>query len=480
MYTRYSEEDINEMKEPLIFELSRTGRKACGFQKVDISGLIPPEYLRTNPPPLPELSELDVVRHFTRLSQLNYCVDTTMYPLGSCTMKYNPKFNELIAQDSKWMDLHPYQKEELLQGILGLLYQIQGYLCQITGMDSATLQPAAGAHGELTGLFLIRAYHKGRKQVRRKIIVPDSSHGTNPSSAHIAGFTVVTIPSGKDGEVDISALEAQLDNDTAGVMLTNPNTLGIFETRILKIAELVHKNGALLYCDGANLNPLLGRFRPGDMGFDVMHINLHKTFGTPHGGGGPGSGPVLVKKCLEPYLPVPIVEYKDGKYLLQYNRPNSIGRVRAFCGNIGVVIKAYAYIRALGNEGLKKVGTYSVLNANYMRVKLMNYYYLPYKRMCMHEFVLSSQTHSASDVAKRLLDYGFYAPTVHFPLIVPEAIMIEPTETESKDQLDRFIKALVDIDKEPPEIVKNSPHNLPVRRLDEVNAARNLDIVWQQ
>lgn len=472
------------MKESVIFDLSRSGRKAYSLPKSLASSpklekLIPQEYLRKTPPELPELSELDIVRHFTRLSQLNYSVDTVMYPLGSCTMKYNPKVNETIVQNMRWAYLHPYQPEELSQGIMKIMYEMQKFLCEICGMDDISLQPAAGAHGELLGLLLIRAYHKEKGGNRKKVIVPDSSHGTNPSSAHIAGYDVVIMPSGAGGEVDLSALESALDNDTAAVMLTNPNTLGIFETKILRIAEMVHSHGALLYGDGANLNALLGRFRPGDLGFDVIHLNLHKTFSTPHGGGGPGSGPVLVKKHLSPYMPVPVIEYKDNKYRFNHNKPKSIGKIRSFYGNIGVIIKAYSYIKALGRAGLEKVGDISVLNANYMRVRLQEYYNLPYKRMCMHEFVLSSQKQKAGDIAKRLLDYGFYAPTVYFPLIVHEALMVEPTETESKITIDRFIQALIDIDKEDPGIVKNAPHNLPVSRLDEVTAVKNPDLVWK-
>lgn len=464
MCTRDSEEDSGEMKEPIIFELSKAEKpRERGRGKWD---LIPFEYLRKEPARLPELSELDIVRHFTRLSQLNYSVDTVMYPLGSCTMKYNPKVNEAIVQNANWQYIHPYQPKKLSQGILKLLNEIERFLCEICGMDAVSFHPSAGAHGELLGLLLIRAYHKERGNRHSKVIVPDSSHGTNPSSAHIAGYKVVTIPSNPNGEVNLDALESALDNDTAAVMLTNPNTLGIFETKILEIAKLVHEHGALLYGDGANLNALLGRFRPGDMGFDVIHVNLHKTFSTPHGGGGPGSGPVLVKKHLEPYLPKP------------NNRPKSIGRIRAFYGNIGVIIRAYAYIKALGREGLEKAGNMAVLNSNYMRVKLQKYYDLPYNRMCMHEFVLSSKNKRAGDIAKRLLDYGFYAPTVYFPLIVPEALMIEPTETESKATLDKFIQTLIDIDSEDPSIVKNAPHNLPVGRLDEVTAARDPDLAW--
>lgn len=483
------------MTEPLIFEKSIAGKKAYSLPKLNVpqpplQELIPQEHMRKEPVPLPEVSEPEVVRHFTRLSQKNYSVDTNMYPLGSCTMKYNPKINETIVQTKEWSSIHPYQPEKVSQGILKLLYETQNYLCEICGMDAVSLQPAAGAHGEFLGLLLIKAYHKMRKEKRTTIIVSDSSHGTNPSSAHIAGYKVVTVPSCKKGEVDLKALESALDNNTAAVMLTNPNTLGIFESRILKIADMIHKKGALLYGDGANLNAMLGRFRPGDMGFDVIHLNLHKTFSTPHGGGGPGSGPVAVKKDLEPYLPIPRIirlVNKDNKsspcaqrldkYSFSWDNPKSIGRIHSFYGNIGIIIRAYAYIKALGAEGLRKVSNYAVLNANYMRVNLQNDYKLPYDRICMHEFVLSSKNQKkAGNIAKRLLDYGFYAPTVYFPLIVSEALMIEPTETESKETLDKFISTLKNILKENPAIVKQAPHNLPVTKLDEVTAARYPDL----
>jgi glycine dehydrogenase subunit 2 len=474
------------VKEVLIFELSKAGRKAYSLPKIDIpqksiKELIPQSYLRESSPELPELSELDIVRHFTRLSHLNYSVDTVMYPLGSCTMKYNPKVNEAVVQNEQWTNLHPYSPEKLSQGVLKMLYEMQKFLCEISGMDAGSLQPAAGAHGEFLGLLLIRAYHKEKGSHRTKVIVPDSSHGTNPSSAHIAGYEVITIPSNENGEVDLAALENVLDDNTAAVMLTNPNTVGIFEGNILKISELVHKKGALLYGDGANMNALLGTFRPGDIGFDVMHINLHKSFSTPHGGGGPGSGPVFVKKHLEPYLPLPVIEYKNGEYILQYDRPASIGKMHSFYGNVGVILRAYAYIRALGKQGIEKAGKLAVLNANYMRAKLKKHYNLHYDRkLCAHEFVMSSKKHKALDIAKRLLDYGFYAPTIYFPLIVHEAIMIEPTETESKDMLDKFIDTLIKIDEEDTEKVKHAPYNLPISRLDEVGAARNPDISWKK
>ena len=472
------------MKESLIFELSKPGRRAASLPKTsvpyeDIDNLIPAEHRRQELALLPEVSELDIVRHFTRLSQLNYSVDTVMYPLGSCTMKYNPKVNESIVRNEKWMKLHPFQPQETIPGILKLIYEMQKVLCHICGMDSISLHPAAGAHGELLGLLLIRAYYQMRGEKRTRVIVPDSSHGTNPSSAHLAGFEVITVPSNEKGEIDLNTLENKLDDSIAAMMITNPNTLGIFETRILQISEMLHRRGILLYGDGANMNALLGRWRPGDLGFDVIHLNLHKTFSTPHGGGGPGSGPVLVKKDLEPFLPVPVIGIKKGKYCLSYEHPKSIGKIHSFYGNIGVIIKAYCYIMALGGEGLRKVSSLAVLNANYLKEKLKQHYHLPYDRICMHEFVLSCRKNRAIDIAKRLLDYGFYAPTIYFPLIVPEALMLEPTETESKSILDEFAEAMKEINRETLDILKNAPHNLPVSRMDEVNAARNPDLMWR-
>lgn len=477
------------MAEKTIFELSGEGKKSYSLPDIELEKypaekIIPKEYLRDTAPGLPEVTELELVRHFTRMSRLNYSVDTQMYPLGSCTMKYNPKVNEVIAQNPNLINVHPYQPESSAQGTLKLLYEIQEYLCEILGMHAVSLQPCAGAHGELLGLLLIKAYHRDRKENRTKIIVSDSSHGTNPSSAHIAGYEVVTIASNERGEVDLNALEAVLDTDTAALMLTNPNTLGLFESKILKISEMVHNKGALLYGDGANMNALAGRFKPGDMGFDVMHVNLHKTFSTPHGGGGPGSGPVGVKEHLFPFLPVPVIEMENNEYILNYKRPKSIGKIHAFYGNSGVIAKAYAYIRSLGAEGLKKASAIAVLNANYMLSKLKKSYKLPYDRLCMHEFVLSADNQAskgvhAKDIAKRLLDYGFYAPTIYFPLIVSEALMIEPAETESKNTLDEFISVLEKINQEDPEMLKNAPYDLPVTRLDEVNAARKPDLSWQ-
>ncbi|MCM8901510.1 aminomethyl-transferring glycine dehydrogenase subunit GcvPB [Caldicoprobacter algeriensis] len=481
------------MKErPLIFEMSKSGRKAyslphCDVPQLALEEMVPRECLREEDARLPEVSEVDVVRHFTRLSQLNYGVDSGFYPLGSCTMKYNPKVNEDVAALAGFTQVHPLQPAETVQGCLEILYRMDRLLSEITGMDRFSLQPAAGAHGEMTGLMIIKAYHQHRGDVKRnKIIVPDSAHGTNPASAAMVGFDVVEVKSNDRGEVDLEALKAVVDDTTAGLMLTNPNTLGLFEGNILEIANIVHKAGGLLYYDGANMNAILGIARPGDMGFDVVHLNLHKTFSTPHGGGGPGSGPVGVKKELEPFLPVPMVGFKDGRYYLDYDRPLSIGRVKSFYGNFGVVVKAYAYIMSMGAEGLKRVSESAVLNANYLMERLKEHYLVPYNRRCMHEFVISAQRQkekgvSALDIAKRLMDFGFHPPTMYFPLIVKEALMIEPTETESKETLDAFADALIEIAREveeQPEKVKGAPHTTPVRRLDEAKAARNPVLRW--
>jgi len=478
-------------EEKLIFEIGSPGRAGYSLPSCEGSpapeSVIPKGYLRAAAPALPEASELDVVRHFTNLSRKNFGVDTNFYPLGSCTMKYNPKVCEEAAKIPGFLKAHPYQPEELSQGLLQIFHETEQYLCEICGMDAFSLQPAAGAHGEFLGLLLISAYFRDRREKRSKVIVPDSSHGTNPSSAHIAGFSVVTIKSNADGEVDLAELEKALDDDTAALMMTNPNTLGLFERKIVEIAEMVHKRGALLYYDGANLNPLLGLARPGDMGFDVIHVNLHKTFATPHGGGGPGSGPVGVKKALEPFLPVPRIRKNDDSYRFDGKLPKSVGRVRSFYGNAGVILRAYAYIRALGAEGLKKVALYSILNANYIKEQLKNDYHLPYDRTCMHEFVFSSakqldrEVH-AVDVAKALIDMGIHPPTIYFPLIVPEAIMIEPTETESKETLDRFIAAMREIAakaKSDPASLKAAPVTTPVTRLDEVKAAREPNLCYK-
>lgn len=473
--------------EPLIFELSVDGRTSavlpdCDVPAAELKDIIPDKFLREDQVELPEVSEIDLVRHFTRLSRKNHGVDSGFYPLGSCTMKYNPKVNEDIARLDGFSKVHPYQPEETVQGCLELMYRTDRLLAEITGMERVSLQPAAGAHGEMTGLMIIKAYHENRGETRRtKIIIPDSAHGTNPASAAVAGFDVVEVKSGERGGVDIDELKSLMSDEVAGLMLTNPNTLGLFDENIAIIADIVHKAGGLLYYDGANANAILGISRPGDMGFDVVHLNLHKTFGTPHGGGGPGSGPVGVKSDLVPFLPKPVVEYEDGHYYFDYNRPLSIGKVKAFYGNFSVVVKAYAYIRSLGPDGLRKVSETAVINANYIQAKLKRYYHLPYDRICMHEMVFSGVKQkqfgvSTLDIAKRLLDFGFHPPTIYFPLIVREAFMIEPTETESKETLDAFLEAMIQIagDAESnPEILKEAPVNTPVSRLDEASAARN-------
>ncbi|MCK4947337.1 MAG: aminomethyl-transferring glycine dehydrogenase subunit GcvPB [Candidatus Aureabacteria bacterium] len=479
-----------EKSSGLIFEKSSRGRKAfslpeAAMPETEIESLIPGKYLRKNLR-FPEISELDIVRHFTHLASKNFNVDGNFYPLGSCTMKYNPKVNEDIASMEKFRDIHPMFPEKYVQGILSLLKEMEEMLCRITAMDAFCLYPAAGAHGEFLGMLLIRAYHERKGKIRKKIIVPDSSHGTNPSSVHMAGYEVVSIASDKNGEVDLEALESALDEEVAAFMMTNPNTLGLFESKILEIAEKVHSRGALLYYDGANLNPLLGICRPGDMGFDVVHLNLHKTFSTPHGGGGPGSGPVGVKKHLVPFLPVPVIEEKDGGLILNRQKPQSVGSIKSFFGNVGVIIKAYSYIKALGDEGLKRTGKLSVLNANYLKQKLKGSYHLPFDKTCMHEFVLSAKKQldsgiHAVDIAKGLIDRGIHPPTVYFPMIVEEAIMIEPTETESKNTLDEFVntmKEIAGLAAKTPEILKKAPIKMSVKRLDEVQAARVLDVCW--
>jgi len=492
------------MSGSLIFEISSSGRGGCYCPAPDVpiekpGELLPAGMLRDKPAGLPEAAEVDVVRHYTRLSRMNYGVDTGFYPLGSCTMKYNPKINEDAAALPGFASLHPYQSEKLCQGALKLMYELEKILCEIAGMDRFTLQPAAGAHGELTGMMIIRAYHLHRGDAQRnKVLVPDSAHGTNPATASMCGCETVEVKSNECGGVDLDDLRRLVGEDTAGLMLTNPNTLGIFDENILKITEIVHEAGGLVYCDGANMNAIMGIARPGDMGFDAVHFNLHKTFSTPHGGGGPGSGPVGVKEFLVPFLPRPLVERRlveccaeccetagtsakiKEVYCLDYRGDNSIGRVKAFYGNFGVMVKAYAYIRMLGADGLKEASEHAVLNANYLKEKLKQTYNLPYDRNCMHEFVLSAKNLKdmgvrTLDIAKRLLDYGYYPPTIYFPLIVEEALMIEPTETESRETLDEFIEAMEKIAREAeesPELVTGAPHHTPVKRLDEVTAAR--------
>ncbi|EJP6473020.1 aminomethyl-transferring glycine dehydrogenase subunit GcvPB [Clostridium botulinum] len=478
----------------VIFELSSEGRKGyrlpdLDVPEVELSKLLPKNLLREDEIDLPEVSEVDVVRHYTALSNKNYTVDNGFYPLGSCTMKYNPKINEDMATLSGFSKIHPLQDENISQGALELMYDLKGKLCEITGLDDFTLQPAAGAHGEYTGLLIIKAYHKKRGDTKRtKIIVPDSAHGTNPASASVAGFDIVEIKSGEDGRVSIEELKKVLNDEIAGLMLTNPSTLGLFEKDIKLISELVHEAGGLLYYDGANLNAIMGIARPGDMGFDVCHLNMHKTFSTPHGGGGPGSGPVGVKKHLAKFLPVPTVEKENDKFILDYNREDSLGKIRSLYGNFGVMVKAYAYILTMGRKGLKSASENAVLNANYIKESLRDYYNIGKDDICKHEVILSTLKenphHIATlDIAKRLIDYGVHPPTVYFPLIIEEALMIEPTESESKETVDEFIDAMKKIAveaKENPELLHEAPVNAPVRRLDQVKAARKPILKWQK
>jgi glycine dehydrogenase subunit 2 len=484
---------LNE-NSPLIFEISKPGRIGYSLPEVDVpevevKDLIPEDYLRTEKPELPEVSELDIIRHYTALSKRNHGVDSGFYPLGSCTMKYNPKINEDIARFPGFADIHPLQDESTVQGALELMYDLMEQLKEITGMDGVTLQPAAGAHGEWTGLMLIRAFHEANGDFHKtKVIIPDSAHGTNPASASVAGFETVTVKSNENGLVDLEDLRRVVGPDTAALMLTNPNTLGLFEENIVEIAEIVHEAGGKLYYDGANLNAILGKARPGDMGFDVVHLNLHKTFTGPHGGGGPGSGPVGVKKELLPFLPKPILVKTENSYAFDFNRPQSIGRVKPFYGNFGIIVRAYTYIRTMGPDGLRQVTENAVLNANYMMRSLAPYYDLPYDRHCKHEFVISGRRQKklgvrTLDIAKRLLDFGFHPPTIYFPLNVEECMMIEPTETESKETLDAFIETMIQIAKEAeenPEIVQEAPHTTVVKRLDETKAARHPILKYQR
>ena len=472
----------------LSFEKSRAGRRGATLPKDRLAGSnasLPKHLMRHDAPNFPEISEPEAMRHFVNLSRKNFSIDTHFYPLGSCTMKYNPKVNEWAARHRKFASLHPLQPVSTVQGMLQVMVELEQGLMTIAGMDRFTLQPAAGAHGELTGLMLVHAYHAARgDHHRRKVLVPDSSHGTNPATAALVGYEVVQMKSNARGRLDVAELEKHLDDNVACLMLTNPNTLGLFEEDILEVAKRVHAKGGLLYYDGANLNALLGIARPGDMGFDIVHINLHKTFSTPHGGGGPGSGPVGVKKHLIPFLPHPLVEKKNDQYVFSERSPQSIGRVKAFHGNAGTLLRAYVYMRSLGLEGIIKTGKDAVLNANYVRVKLRDSFKPAVDEPCMHEFVLTpyppgtvppAQPLHASDIGKRLLDYGFHAPTVHFPLVVPDAIMIEPTESESLETLDSFIVAMKAIAEEirvEPEKVRNAPYDLPIRRPNEVLAAR--------
>ncbi len=478
-------------EEPLIFEQGGKGRKGYSLPKEDVkavdpSSLIPPHLLRKDIEGFPELSEVEVVRHFTRLSQWNYGVDSGFYPLGSCTMKYNPKINEEVARLKGFAHIHPYQPEELVQGVLRLMVELESFLSEITGMDQVTLQPAAGAHGELTGLMMIRAALQERGEKRKKVLVPDTAHGTNCSTSTIASFQAVEIKSNERGVIPPSKVEAFMDGEVAAIMVTHPNTLGLFEEHLAEIAEIVHRKGGYVYCDGANLNALMGIVRLGDLGVDVVHLNLHKTFSTPHGGGGPGSGPVAVKKELAPFLPIPVIEKEGERYRFNFDRPKSIGRVKAFYGNFGVLLKAYAYILSMGAEGLKRASEMAVLSANYLMQQLKGSYDLPYDRPCMHECVFTDrfqEKHHVStlDIAKRLIDYGFHPPTIYFPLVVKGALMMEPTETESKEGLDRFIETMVTIAREAeenPELLRQAPTRVKVRRLDEVLAARKPRLRW--
>ncbi|MDQ6599627.1 glycine dehydrogenase subunit 2 [Bacillus salipaludis] len=477
---------MHNQDQALIFELSTPGRVGYSLPEMDVpelelNDLLPEGYLRADEPELPEVSELDIMRHYTALSKRNHGLDSGFYPLGSCTMKYNPKINENVARYNGFAHIHPLQDEDSVQGALELMYDLQEHLIEITGMDEVTLQSAAGAHGEWTGLMLIRAFHEANGDFNRtKVIVPDSAHGTNPASATIAGFETVTVKSNENGLVDLEDLRRVVGEDTAALMLTNPNTLGLFEENIVELAEIVHDAGGKLYYDGANLNAVLSKARPGDMGFDVVHLNLHKTFTGPHGGGGPGSGPVGVKADLIPFLPKPVVAKRGEDYVLDYDRPLSIGRVKPFYGNFGINVRAYTYIRSMGPDGLKAVTENAVLNANYMMRRLADHYDLPFDKHCKHEFVLSGRRQKklgvrTLDVAKRLLDFGYHPPTIYFPLIVEECLMIEPTETEAKETLDAFCDVMIQIAKEAeenPEIVQEAPHTTIVGRMDETKAAR--------
>ena len=478
----------------LIFELSKTGRKAYKLPELDvedkdISEFFPENFINENPLTLPEVNEVEVVRHYTNLSDKNHGLDTGFYPLGSCTMKYNPKINEDTARFDGFANVHPRQREDCTQGSLQLMYELQNSLGEVAGMDQMSLQPAAGAQGELTGIMVIKAYHEHNNDTKRDtIIVPDSAHGTNPATSAMAGYKIQEVKSKDNGRVDVEALRALVGENTAGLMLTNPNTLGLFESEIKEMADIVHEAGGQLYYDGANANAILGLARPGDMGFDVVHFNIHKTFSTPHGGGGPGSGAMGVKEHLKQFLPIPIVGKEGDRYFLDYGLENTIGKVMNFYGHFGILVRAYTYILSMGSDGLKKASEMAVLSANYMASKLKDDYYLPIDTIYKHEFVLSglkdSSLHvSTLDIAKRLMDFNFHPPTVYFPLIIREAMMIEPTETESLETLDEFIDALKIIAKEAKEdmsILKNAPHSTVVRRPDETKAARNIVVTYNQ
>jgi glycine dehydrogenase subunit 2 len=474
------------MSEPLLYEVSASGRMGVFLPELDVpASELPEEYLRDELN-LPEVSEVQVSRHYVRLSQLNYGVDLGIYPLGSCTMKYNPKVNEDAARIPGFTATHPLQPEETVQGNLKMMYGLQEYLREIGGWAEVSLQPAAGAHGEFTGILMMRAYHEYRKDAKRiKMLVPDSAHGTNPASSAMSGYTTVEIKSDERGNVDLGELKAHCDDTVVGLMLTNPNTLGLFDEHVVEICQAVHDCGGLVYFDGANLNAMTGISKPADQGFDVMHYNLHKTFSTPHGGGGPGSGPVGANEKLAPFLPGPNA-VKDGDVYKLHMPEQTIGRVKSFYGNFGIFLRAYTYIRMLGAEGLREMSENAVLNANYLRVRIHDVYPVPYDRICMHEFVaeghIEGSDANAMDISKRLIDYGVHPPTNYFPLIVHEALMIEPCETEPIEELDRFADALLEIAEEAkrdPDLLHNAPHTAPVTRLDEVRAARQLTLRWK-
>ncbi len=472
-----------------IFEISKQGRKGYSLPELDVPEIyIAKEFRRQKVADLPEVSEPQVIRHFVNLSTLNHHVDKNMYPLGSCTMKYNPKINEELCRLEGLTQLHPLQPEKTVQGALRLMYELGEYLKKIVNLEAITLQPAAGAHGEFAAISMFKAHFNKMQQMRKYILVPDSAHGTNPASVNFSGFKPITLPSDREGLVDLAKLSELMTDEVAGIMLTNPNTLGLFEKNVKKITDLVHGKGGLVYLDGANLNALLGVTRPGDLGFDAVHFNLHKTFSTPHGGGGPGSGPVAVRKLLASYLPIPVVAQEKEKFYLDYNISDSIGKVQSFYGNFLVMVRAYIFLRVIGEDGLRAISKAAILNANYVIQSLRDDYYLPFPGFCMHEGVLSGKNLKdfgirTLDVAKKLLDYGFHAPTIYFPLIVSEALMIEPTENESKETLDQFIQAMKQIRQDAeknPESLKAAPKNTPVRRLDEVKAVKELKVRWKK
>ncbi len=474
----------------LLFELSHPGRRthflpACDVPVGGASELLPKNAIASSPPPLPEVGEIDLVRHFVNLSTRNMSIDTNFYPLGSCTMKYNPKRHERMAALPGMANLHPLQVDDSCQGMLAMLWSMQNILAEIAGLPVVSLQPSAGAQGELTALLVAAAYFRDKKEPRSRVLIPDSAHGTNPASAAIAGFDAVTIKSNSRGRVDLDDLKAKLDERTAVFMITNPNTLGLFDEQIATITDMVHKVGGLVYLDGANMNAILGITRPGDFGADMMHYNVHKTFTGPHGAGGPGSGPIAVREFLGPFLPAPVVAKQGDQYYLDYDRPKSIGRVRSFFGNVGILLRGYCYIRTLGPAGLRGVSENAVLNANYLLSRVKHVYEVPHGDRCMHEFVASARSLrrerkiSAMDIAKRLLDFGYHAPTVYFPLVVPEALMIEPTETESKETLDAFAETLMKIAREDAEYLHHAPHGLSISRPDEVKAAKEPILRWK-